>query len=142
MKVRDVLKGQNRTVRTTSESAILHSVMKSLIDHKISCLPVLRDDRLIGIVSDKDIFRKVYESPENFRQTKVSEVMTSDLIVGIPEDELSYIAGIMTKNRIRHMPIIENDRLIGLISIGDIVKAQMDDIETENRYLRQYVERG
>jgi len=66
--------------------------------------------------------------------------MTSELLVGLPTDEISYIAAIMTNNRIRHIPIMDGKNLIGLLSVGDIVKTLMANIETENRYLRQYID--
>lgn len=98
------------------------------------------NDKLIGIISDKDIFAAVYENQDTFTTLKVSDLMSSDLIVGIEDDDINYIAGIMTKNRIRHIPIMEKDKLLGLISIGDIVKAQMEDMEIENRYLKLYID--
>ena len=70
----------------------------------------------------------------------VTDIMTSNIIVGVETDELTYIAGLMTNNRIRHVPVVKADKLIGLISIGDVVKAQMSDMEVENRYLKQYID--
>jgi len=65
--------------------------------------------------------------------------MSRDLIVGLPDDDISYISGVMTQNRSRHIPVVEKDKLIGLVSLGDIVKTQMDKIKIENRYLKDYV---
>ena len=65
--------------------------------------------------------------------------MTKDVIIGTPDDELDYIMGIMTKNRIRHLPIIDNKKVIGMVSIGDIVKAQLKKSEYENHYLKEYI---
>jgi len=58
----------------------------------------------------------------------------------VPDDEVSYIAGVMTNNRIRHVPIVENKQLAGLVSVGDVVKTQMENIQIENRYLKQYID--
>ena len=69
----------------------------------------------------------------------MKEIMTRDIIIGDPEDELDNIQIIMTENRIRHLPIIEKDFLAGIVSIGDVVKAQLKDIHVENRYLREYI---
>ena len=66
--------------------------------------------------------------------------MSTNLIVGLPEDDVAYIAGVMTENRIRHVPIVDRDRIIGLLSVGDIVKTQIENIKVENRYLWQYIE--
>lgn len=140
MRVSDLLAAKSRRLITTSPRQSLFEVMRLLIDEAISCLPVLGDDgRVIGIISDKDVFRAVYVHPGNFRALTVEQFMTTDLIIGVPDDDISYIAGLMTTNRIRHIPIMDNGTLAGLISVGDIVKTQMRDIEVENRYLWSYI---
>jgi len=140
MQVKDILKTKDRDVVTASAGTPVPEAMKALISNKISCLPVVSDDReLKGIISDKDIFRKIHEDPEGFRDSTVGDLMTRDVIVGLLEDEIAYIAGVMTNNRIRHVPIVENSKLKGLVSVGDIVKTQMEKIEIENRYLKQYI---
>ena len=141
MLVKDLLQSKSKKLVTATASTRLKDAMESLISNKISCLPVIDDNnRLIGIISDKDIFRRAYEKPGSFQEENVGDVMTTNLIVGIVDDELAYIAGIMTENRIRHVPIVERDHIIGLLSVGDIVKTQMENIKVENRYLWQYIE--
>jgi CBS domain-containing protein len=140
MQVKDILRTKDRDVLTATTATPVPEAMKLLISHKISCLPVVSDNNeLEGIISDKDIFRKVHEDPEGFRNSTVGELMSRDLIVGLMDDEVSYIANIMTNNRIRHVPILEDSKLKGLVSIGDIVKTQMEKIAVENRYLKQYI---
>ena len=140
MLVKDILNQQKRKIITAGEKTTIKQAMKLMVDNKISCLPVLEDDgKLVGIISDKDIFWKIYETECHIREMTVGEVMTSNLIVGVPEDEVPYIAGVMTENKIRHVPIIQQDRMIGLVSVGDIVKTQMENIKIENRYLQQYI---
>lgn len=137
MTIKDIL---NRKVITISPTQSLPEAMSVLIDNRISCLPVVEPDgKLIGILSDKDIFRKVHETSGAYHEITVGTSMTTDLIIGVPTDEVSYIAGVMTKNRIRHVPICDKGRMIGLVSIGDIVKTQMENITVENRYLKQYI---
>jgi len=141
MKVSDILSKKNFEVITTNPDEKIHKAMEILITNKISCLPVLNADKnLIGIISDKDIFKAVYNDQHGFASTTVDSLMTRDLIVGVPSDDIEYISGVMTQNRIRHVPILDKERLIGLISTGDIVKTQMKKIKIENRYLKQYVE--
>ncbi len=140
MRVNDFLSANPKRLITVRESAEILEAMRLLIEHRISCLLIADDEgRLNGIVSDKDIFSVAYERHCDFAEMRVSDVMTSDVIVGVKSDDLSYIAGLMTKNRIRHVPIVEGDELIGLVSIGDVVKSQMAGIEVENRYLKQYI---
>jgi CBS domain-containing protein len=140
MLVKDFLQGNPHQLITARESTSVHEAMALLINNKISCLPVVNDDaELIGIISEKDIFRAAHKSPSDFTKAKVADLMTSDLIVGLAEDECDYIAGVMTQNRIRHVPIVKEKRLIGLVSVGDIVKSQLTSIKIENRYLKQYI---
>ena len=141
MQVRDILKAKGHQTRTIGPDQKIKEAMQLLLEHKISCLPVVAPaGDLLGIVSDKDIFRRAFEMPESFLECVVSEIMTSDLIIGLESDEIDYIAAIMTKNRIRHIPIVDSDRLVGLVSVGDVVKSRLEHIEIENRYLKQYID--
>ena len=140
MKVKDLLTSQVRALITIGPAAAVMEAMELLIVNQISALPVLDPTGvLVGIISDKDIFRRIFTEPSHFQQAEVRDLMTTDVIVGIPDDEIAYIAGVMTTNRIRHVPIIEEGRLAGLISVGDIVKTQMESTRIENRYLWQYI---
>lgn len=141
MKVKEILQNKPSKLVTVVPEANIIRAMQLLIDNRIGCLPVIAESgRLVGIVSDKDIFTAVYNHQDGFAELSVGEIMSTNLIVGIPDDEIEYIAGIMTKNRIRHIPIMEADQLTGLVSIGDVVKRQMSSIEIENRYLKIYIE--
>lgn len=141
MVVKEILKSKRRGTVTATPGMSVTRAMELLISNKISCLPVLdSEERLIGIVSDKDIFKRVYEDPSGYRNSQVVDLMTSNLIVGLETDDITYIAGIMTTNHIRHVPIVDEDRLIGLVSVGDIVKTQMDSMQVENRYLLEFIE--
>ena len=140
MLVKALLEGKPRRLITASPSTSIDEAMDLLISNSIGCLPVLEDDKLIGIISDQDIFKKVHQTKGEYHSLKVQDVMTVDLIIGLPDDEISYIVGLMGKNWIRHIPIIEGEKLIGLVSQRDIVKKQTENIEVENRYLKMYTE--
>jgi len=141
MLVSDILKSKDQVIITAGVDTSIKKAMELLLSNKISCLPVKADDgRLIGIISDKDIFRKVHETGGDFEGVVVSDCMTTNLIVGLVSDEVTYIAGVMTTNRIRHVPIVEKERIVGLVSVGDIVKTQIEKAQIENRYLKQYIE--
>ncbi len=141
MIVRELLQAKHkRDVVTATPTTKIHLAMDLLIRNRVSCLPVLNEaNELVGILSDKDIFRKAYADCANFSDMTVGELMTAQVIVGLESDEVGYIAGVMTNNRIRHVPIVDGNRLVGLVSIGDVVKTQMTNIEVENRYLWQYI---
>ncbi len=141
MKVKDLLKNKKREIVTVEGSTDILTAMELLIKNKISCLPVLGySGQLVGIISDKDIFHAIFKNQDNFRSLKVSNLMTTDLLVGLGEDEIDYIGGVMTENKVRHIPIVEKDRLVGLISQGDVVKAEIKRVQIENRYLKLYME--
>ena len=141
MKVKDVLKNKKREIVTVEASTDLLTAMELLINNEVGCLPVLGySGQLIGIISDKDIFHAVFENQDNFGSLKVSNLMTTDLLVGLAEDEIDYIGGVMTENKVRHIPIVEKDKLVGLISLGDVVKAEIKRMQIENRYLKLYLE--
>jgi len=140
VKVSDILKNK-RNIISIAPDVKVGEAMKMLIENKISCLPIVEEDvKLIGIISDKDIFMAAYRDHEGFAKANVSDLMTTELIVGVLDDNLDYISGVMTNNRIRHIPIMDNGKLAGLISVGDIVKASIISMEIENRYLKQYID--
>ncbi len=141
MLVKDLLKAKSKELVTADDSLGIREAMRVLIENKISCLLVTdNDNNLRGIMSDKDIFKLCYEKHCDFASTSLSDLVTSDVIVGVESDDLGYIAGLMTNNRIRHVPIVDGEKLVGLVSIGDVVKAQMADLEAHNRYLHQYID--
>ena len=141
MFVKELLKSSPKDIITIDPSTDLWKAMETLISNKIGCLPVLDSSgTLVGILDDQDIFRAVYENQDNFEKFTAGDLMTSDLIIGMPGDDLNYIAGLMAKNNIRYVPIMDDRKMVGLVSPGDVVKAQMTHIEIENRYLKMYME--
>lgn len=141
MLVSTLLADKSREIITVKPSASIGRAMDLLISHGIGCLPVLDDGgKLIGIVSDKDIFRKIHETHGNYQSLNVGDIMTTDLIVGLPSDEVTYIAGLMKVNWIRHIPIVDGDKIVGLVSLRDIIKTIAQTTDVENRYLRMYMD--
>ncbi|MGE5548942.1 MAG: CBS domain-containing protein [Bacteroidota bacterium] len=103
-------------------------------------LLVLGDDGLpSGIITERDFLRLSYELGERLKEQRVEEIMTRNLIVGLPTDTLDYAMSIMTANRVRHLPIVSGRQLVGIISIGDVVKALLRETEATKRYLEDYV---
>lgn len=139
MRVETLIKEKKKKVITASASTSIDEAMDLLIKHDIGCLPVVdKDNELIGIVSDKDIFKKIHQTRGNYHSISVGDVMTSDPVVGVLNDDISYIAGVMNKNWIRHVPIVDGKRVISLVSQRDIIRTQAEHTEIENRYLKLY----
>lgn len=143
MKVSELLGRKGARVSTIHPEKPLRSAMGVMIDEKIGALPVVcKDGGLVGIITERDLFRFLYHEIGAFGKRVVADIMTRELIVGIPEDDIEYIAEVMTKNRFRHVPIVEKEHLKGILSIGDIVKARTEDTKATNRYLMEYISGG
>lgn len=141
MLVSTLLETKPREIITARPTTTIEEAMELLIKHKISCLPVLESDgKLVGIISDKDIFKKIHETKGNYHSLRIGDVMSTNLIVGLPDDDIEYIAGIMDKNWIRHVPIVSGDKMVGLVSEGDIIKTLTHRKKIENRYLKMYLD--
>lgn len=141
MKARQILESKGTRVITTVEDTLLVDVMAIFFANKVGSLLVVdKHDKILGIVAPNDVLKAVHKNLDRVPEMKVTEVMVSDLIVATPDDDIDYIQNIMTENRVRHIPVLDDGNLIGLISIGDVVKAQMKAKNVENRYLKDYIE--
>ena len=121
---------------------LVKTMLEQKLKNQIGCLPVVNaDSKLIGIISDKDIFEKVHQTKGQYQDLKVEDLMKTELIVGLLDDDIDYIAGIMEKNYIRHVPIVDGDHVIGMVSLRDIHKTYVKNKEIENRYLMDMLEK-
>ncbi len=140
MKLKDILDIKNGKVVLIKKGKTVYDAIKILVEQNIGALLVVeKSGNLAGIITERDILRESAERDNLLRKTKVEKVMTKDLIIGLPEDDIEYIMGILTKNRIRHLPVLDGGNIVGIISIGDVVKAQLQVQEFDNRYLKQYM---
>jgi CBS domain-containing protein len=140
MKVKDVLREKGYEVFSIEENYSIFDAITKLVEKNIGALIVKnRDGKVVGIISERDIMRESYKNLDRLREVPVHKVMTRKLIVGNLEDELEQVERVMTQNRIRHYPIFENDELIGIISIGDVVKHRLIECSLENRHLKDYI---
>jgi CBS domain-containing protein len=141
MKVSDLLKKKGSGVYTIEAHSTMSQVLKNMIDNKVGALVIIDSKHSpIGIITERDILRIVNKmNMGEWEKTSVGELMTKDIIIGMPDDDVEYIMALMTENRFRHVPIITDGKLAGLISIGDIVKSMLTDIKAENRHLSDYI---
>lgn len=140
MFVRDILQTKGVTVHCCGPDDTLADVVELLVGHNIGSLVVLQDDEMIGIITERDILRASAASRGVLESVRVQERMTRCPVVATPDEEVSDTMGVMTERRIRHLPVLENGRLVGIISIGDIVKAQHAELSRENHYLKSYIQ--
>ncbi len=139
MKIKDILETKGANSESISPNATLKEAMDKIVDKKIGALLVMRGEELIGIITERDIFRRIALEGSGVLDTKVETSMTTNLIVGIPDDKIEIAMSYMTNNRFRHLPIMDGQNIAGIISIGDIVKAEVQNLKVENRYLYDYI---
>ena len=136
----EILQAKGRRIYTIVAHASLADVVDKLVEYNVGSLVVCADDgRLAGIVTERDILRAC-AARRRLEDNIVEHNMTTDVITASPRDNVETVMGLMTEHRIRHLPILEDDRLVGIISIGDIVKAQHEELTRENYYLMSYIQ--
>jgi len=142
MKIEEILRTKGREVITIHESQSVLAAAQILVDKNIGGLVVAEDGHPTGILTERDLLRLAAQNPDDLAAIHIGAIMTRKLITAGPQDELLEVMAVMTENKIRHLPIMENDRLIGIISIGDLVNALRVIAERENSQLRQYIQGG
>ncbi len=143
MKVSDLLRNKSSEVFTIRPQQSLHEASQILADKNIGALVVVDNQNSpIGILSERDIVRQLAKDFEAVKSLSVADVMITDVIIALPDDDILYLGNTMTNKRIRHLPVIQEGQLVGLVSIGDLVKAQLEYYEGEARSLQQYITGG
>jgi CBS domain-containing protein len=131
MNIARVLATKGRTVVTIQPEQSIRRALSLLSDHNIGALVVVDGGGVpIGIISERDIVREATRDEQIFSRA-VDAIMTREVVLGVPEDELISVSHTMTERRIRHLPVVERGRLVGIVSIGDVVKAQRDQYQGE-----------
>jgi CBS domain-containing protein len=136
MKVAAVLAAKGREVASINPSATLATVAQRLRLEGIGSLVVLEEGKLAGMISERDVVHAFAAHRAEAAELKVADLMARDLVTCRPEDSLTRVLGLMTRHRVRHLPVLESGRLVGLISIGDAVKHRLDELELEAAVLR------
>ncbi len=149
MRIADILRKKGSSVVTIEVDKTVHDAIGILNERHIGAVVVTDQNGSVqGILSERDVLRQCGErcvrltgAPQADEDcpSLVKDIMTTDLIIGVPDDDIRYVMGIMTKNKIRHLPIIDDGKLVGIISIGDVVSASIEETDFENRMLTDYV---
>ena len=131
MNIQRILATKGGNVFTIRPEQSIHEAIASLVQHNIGALVVIDEGRRpVGIISERDIIRHLAKN-ENIFTKSVETIMTKNVITGLPQDDILSVANTMTEKRIRHLPVVEHGRLIGIVSIGDVVKTQRDQYKGE-----------
>jgi CBS domain-containing protein len=139
MRVRDILRRKGERVISIAPDRTVLDGMKLLVEEGIGSLVVLDGDRLVGIITERDVLRHGAAGPDRLAALTVAEAMTRDPVTGRVDDDLRSVMDLMTQRRFRHLPILDGDRLAGMVSIGDVVLATLDATRSENEQLRAYI---
>ena len=140
MRVIEILKVKGDSVYQISSSATLSEAVDRLVKFNCGSLMVSTAESIVGIITERDILKAIASNKQGLDKLLVADFMTRDLVTGKPDDEVANVMGLMTSHRIRHLPIMADDRLAGMISIGDVVKAHYDLLAVENHYLKAYIQ--
>lgn len=142
MKIDEILRNKGRDVVTISPHKTVLEAARVLVDRNIGSLVVVEGRRPVGILTERDVLRLTALAPEDMGTLPVGDSMTRDMITASPGDGLRQMMDVMTEKRIRHLPVVEDDELVGIISIGDLVNACRLSVEAENSHLRDYIRGG
>lgn len=140
MFVADILKAKGGDVVSTSSDETITATAALLKRHRIGAVLVLSEDGgIAGVISERDIVRALADSGGTLHDMRVGEIMTRDVITCEPANSIADVMKMMTERRIRHLPVMDGERLAGVISIGDVVKHRLEETEMETEELRHYV---
>ena len=139
VRIADVLQNKGAEVVTIGPGVSVADLVSTLAERRIGAPPVVVDGRLVGIVSERDVVLRLHDLGAGVLTTSVSDVMTSDVVTCTPDDEIEGAATLMTDRRFRHLPVCVDDALVGIVSIGDLVKARIDALEAEREHLQSYI---
>ena len=135
---------KHRAVVTIAPNDTMSAAIEMLVKYDRSSLPVCSDKgELVGIISERDLVRKFLTwADSSAKKIKVKDIMSTELIIGNPDDDLNYAITVMKEKRIRHLPIVDNRKVIGVISMRDLLGVQLEETNTHARFLSDYISGG
>ena len=120
MQVQELLDKKGHEVYSVSPDATVYDALKLMAEKEIGALVVLEDEKMVGILSERDYARKIILKGKSSKETLVREIMTSEVIHARPDQKVQKCLSLMTKHHFRHLPVLEDERLVGILSIGDV----------------------
>jgi len=135
----DILRSKGHAVHCVRSTDTVLAALGVMAEHDIGCVVVLDGDRLAGILTERDYARKVVLAGRSSKDASVRSIMTADVVCVAGNRSLDDCMALMTERRVRHLPVVEGDRVVGLVSIGDLVKATIDEQEFTISQLKNYI---
>ena len=140
MRISDVLNAKGLVVITVLPSTAVTALLAELIEHNVGAAVVVDADQIVGIVSERDIVQQLHARGRTMLDLPVAEIMTRTVRICSPEDTLDSVSVTMTNQRTRHMPVVVDGRLAGIVSIGDVVKSRIEELEQDRDALFKYID--
>lgn len=135
----EILRRKGHEVYSISSEATMAEVVASMVDLNCGSLVVLHGRRMVGIITERDVLRTAASDPRPLEMVGVEERMSREVITGRTDQTVEQVMGLLTNRRIRHLPVVDDGELVGMISIGDVVKAQHRELSQENHFLKAYI---
>ncbi len=140
VRISDVLKTKGHEILTLDASATVRELIEVLGERRIGAVLISAEGRVpVGIVSERDVVRRLHEQAEQLLDKQVSSIMTADVVRCSPTDDVDLVLQTMTERRFRHMPVMEKGRVVGVVSIGDLVKSRIGELQLERDQLSNYI---
>lgn len=139
LRVKHLLARKGQDIWSVEAEVPVLAAIQIMADRHVGALPVLRDGQLVGVVSERDYARKVILLGRSSAETEVWQIMSSPVVTVGPDDEVRHCMQLMTERRIRHLPVVEDGALVGVISIGDVVRAVVDEQQFTIDMLERYI---
>ena len=140
MTIGRLIEGRNVAIVTCDVDMSVRDAIALLAERRIGAMPVLENDEIAGIFSERDVIYQLQAQGPEMLEHKLRDVMTSPAVTVEPETSVLTALSLMTRRRIRHLPVVQGGRMIGLVSIGDLVKYRIEHIESEAEALRTYIQ--
>ena len=142
MTIATILGGKGHAVVSIAGDRTVAEAVKLLAERRIGAVPVIAGDAVIGIFSERDVIYSLEREGQSALDRRVSEVMTAPAITVTPDESILAALALMTRRRIRHLPVMDGERCVGVVSIGDLVKHRIERIESEAEAMRAYIQQA
>lgn len=137
--VKNILEAKGNATFTITPDTSVYNALELMVEKNVSALLVMENDKLAGIFTERDYARKVALKGKSSKETQIGDIMTRDLITVSPDSTIDECMQLMTGNYIRHLPVVDNDKLAGIISIGDVVRSIIEEQKSIIGHMEQYI---
>lgn len=142
MRIGDILRSKGSAVATVTQTTSVTGLLADLTLQNVGAMVVIGPEGVVGIVSERDVVRQLHQQGPDLLRKQVGDIMSSEVLTCSPDDHIDDLAALMTNKRIRHIPVLDGGQLAGIVSIGDVVKNRMEELQAEQAQLQAYITQG